>query len=85
MSPRPPQCICDLIDHGYELECDITVGNMSNGANKKRVSKNICVTETDVENFRRLDSSGHKICSQMVPSEAPSRFMPMLEAALKES
>lgn len=58
---------------------------MSNGANKKRVSKNICVTEADVENFNYLSGLGYKLYSQMVPSEAPSPFMPMLEAALKKS
>ena len=75
----------DLIRGGYELEADITVGNMSNGADKKRVSKNICVTEADVENFNYLSGLGYKLYSQMVPSEAPSPFMPMLEAALKKS
>lgn len=82
---KTPQCLCDLIDNGYQLECDITVGNMSNGADKKRVSKNICVTEKDVSNFHRLSDLGYKLYSQMVPSEAPSPFMPMLEAALKKS
>lgn len=81
---KTPQCILALIDQGYELESDVTVGNMSNGANKKRVSKNICVTEQDVEDFRRLDSLGYKLYSQMVPSEAPTTFMPMLENALKK-
>ena len=32
---KTPQCLCDLIRGGYELEADITVGNMSNGADKK--------------------------------------------------
>ena len=82
---KTPQCLCDLIRGGYELEADITVGNMSNGANKRRVSKNICVTEADVENFNYLSGLGYKLYSQMVPSEAPSPFMPMLEAALKKS
>lgn len=82
---KTPQCLCDLVDGGYQLETDITVGNMSNGANKKRVSKNICVTEEDVKNFRRLNDLGYRLLSQMVPSETPSEFMPMLEAALKES
>ena len=82
---KTPQCLCDLIDNGYGLECDVTVGNMSNGAGKKRVSKNICVTETDVKNFNRLQELGYQLYSQMVPSEAPSPFMPMLEAALKKS
>lgn len=82
---KTPQCICDLIDYGYHLEADVTVGNMSNGANKKRVSKNICVTEEDVKNFHRLNETGCKLFSQMVPSEAPSPFMPMLAAALKNS
>lgn len=81
---KTPQCICDLIENGYKLECDVTVGNMSNNANKKRVSKNISVTAEDVENFRHLNSLGHKLYSQMVPSESPTDFMQMLETALKQ-
>ncbi len=80
---KTPQCLLDLIDNGYQLECDITVGNMSNGAGKKRVSRNICVTEADVTNFRRLNDLGYKMYAQMVPSETPSPFMPMLEEAVK--
>lgn len=80
---KTPQCLLDLIDNGYQLECDITVGNMSNGAGKKRVSRNICVTEEDVTNFRRLNDLGYKMYAQMVPSETPSPFMPMLEEAVK--
>lgn len=82
---KTPQCLCELIEGGYKLETDVTVGNMSNGAGKMRVSKNICVTEEDVKNFHRLEELGYKMYSQMVPSEAPTPFMPMLEAALKES
>ena len=63
----------------------MTVGNMSNGAGKKRVNKNICVNEEDVKNFHRLNDEGYKLYSQMVPSETPSPFMPMLEAAVKEA
>ncbi len=82
---KTPGCLCQLIDNGYKLECDVTVGNMSNGAGKKRVNKNICVNEEDVKNFHRLNNEGYKLYSQMVPSETPSPFMPMLEAAVKEA
>ena len=80
-SPVP---ILKMAQLGYKAPF-VTVGNMSNGADKKRVSKNICVTEADEENFNYLSGLGYKLYSQMVPSEAPSPFMPMLEAALKKS
>ena len=81
---KTPQCLCDLLDNGYQLSGDIIVGNMSNGENKKRISKNICVTENDIKNFSRLNDMGYKLYSQMVPSEVPMLFMPMLEATLKK-
>ncbi len=82
---KTPGQLCQLIDNGYVFDCDVIVGNMSNGSGKKRVSKNIYVNEDDIKAFHRLNDEGHGLYSQMVPSETPSSFMQMLEAALKEA
>lgn len=80
---KTPGVICELIDNGYKLETEVTVGNMSNGAGKKRVSKSICVSEKDIKDFHCLNDLGIKLNSQMVPSEAPHPFMTMLLEAEK--
>lgn len=80
---KAPGEICALIDNGYRPECDITVGNMSYAPGKRRVSKNISVSEEDVENFRRLNDLGCRLSCQMVPSAAAVRFLPMMEQALE--
>lgn len=81
---KTPDNLIALIENGYKLECGVTVGNMSNGKDKKRVTNNICVTEQDAKDFQRLNELGYSLHSQLVPSTAPQEFMPLLEAALKE-
>lgn len=80
---KTPANIITLLDGGFKPQCEVTVGNMSNGEGKKRVTKNICVTEADISDFRQLDSQGIKLVQQLVPSEAATDFMPLLEAAEK--
>ena len=81
---KKPQCIVDLHDLGYQIQVPITVGNMSNDHTKKRIAKNISVTEEDVKNFRLLNDLGCTLVSQMVPSDVPAPFIPMMDAALGE-
>lgn len=80
---KVPGNIVTLVEQGYKLETEVTVGNMSNGANKKRVTKNICVTEQDIADFHKLADAGYSLVTQLVPSEAACAFMPQLAAAEK--
>lgn len=82
---KTPADLLKLIEGGYDLESTITVGNMSGGAGKKKISKHISVTPEDIEDFRKLDAMHYKIFLQTVPSETPTPFMKLLEDALKES
>ena len=81
---KTPANIIALTEGCFKPECDVTVGNMSNGEGKKRVTKNICVTEADIADFHQLNSQGIKLVQQLVPSEAATEFMPLLETAEKE-
>jgi PTS system mannose-specific IIB component len=81
---KTPGVIRELIENGYKLETGVTVGNISNGAGKIRVSKNICVSEKDIKDFHYLNDIGVKFHSQMVPSEAPHPFIEMLVEAEKQ-
>ncbi len=80
---KVPANLLTLVNEGFDLNCEITVGNMSNGEGKKRVTKNICVTEKDVEDFKELNNRGYHLLQQLVPSEAANEFMPMLMEAVK--
>ena len=73
-----------LIDQGYHLESDITVGNMSGGSGKKKICKHISVTPEDIEAFRKLDAMQYHLYQQTVPSETPAPFMKHLEDALAQ-
>jgi PTS system mannose-specific IIB component len=80
---KTPDQLVTLLDAGFEPGCEVTVGNMSAGEGKKRVTSNISVTEEDAKAFHRLADAGWKIVEQMVPTVAAQEFMPLLEAAEK--
>lgn len=82
---KDPSNLLTLIEKGYRLETDITVGNMSGGNGKVRITRNIAATPEEVEALRKLDSLGCKIFTQTVPSEVPAPFMPQLESALTQA
>ena len=81
---KDPSNLLTLLEKGFRPECDITVGNMSGGIGKVRVTRNIACTPGEVESFKKLDGMEIKLFSQTVPSEVPSPFMPQLESALKQ-
>lgn len=78
---KTPGNIVTLVENGFKPTCEITVGNMSNGAGKKRVTGNICVSEKDIADFNKLNEQGYKLVKQLVPSETAADFMPLLNAA----
>lgn len=81
---KTPGNLLRLIDQGYHLESDITVGNMSGGSGKKKICKHISVTPEDIEAFRKLDAMQYHLYQQTVPSETPAPFMKHLEDALAQ-
>lgn len=81
---KKPKVILDLHEYGFDLP-QVTVGNMSRADNKKTVAKSVSVSEEDVDCFRKLNELGVQLEYQMVPSDVPQAFMPMLEAAVKSA
>ena len=81
---KEPSNLVTLVEGGYKLPVDITVGNMSGGSGKKKVANHISVTDEDIAAFQKLNELGYNIVAQQVPSVSPQPFMPQLEAALKE-
>ena len=67
---KTPQCLCDLIRGGYELEADITVGNMSTKPGATQIRKTVFVSPEEKAAFAELVEMGIPIYSQMVPNEA---------------
>jgi len=78
---KTPSNLVTLLNNGFKFDCEVTVGNMSNGEGKKRVTNNICVTKDDIADFHKLADDGCRLVKQLVPSESASDFMPLLKAA----
>ena len=79
---KNPRVLWELHEKGFDVE-NITVGNMSKASDKIAVCKSVAVLPEDAEAFHKLDELGVKLEYQLVPSEAATDFMPMLNAALK--
>lgn len=76
---KTPGNVVALMEAGFKPDCDITVGNMSNGENKKKVTNNIAVTDQDITDFDTLNAKGCHLVKQLVPTEAASDLMPLLD------
>ncbi len=79
---KNPRVLWELHEKGFDVE-NITVGNMSKASDKIAICKSVAVLPEDAEAFHKLDELGVKLEYQLVPSEAATDFMPMLNAALK--
>ncbi len=79
---KTPKVLLELVERGFMLN-QITVGNMSRADHKITVAKSIAVTQEDIESFKKLNEHGVKLEYQMAPSDSPTDFMPLLEAAIK--
>lgn len=70
---KNPATVLELMDYGLVVQ-EITVGNMSNAKDKKKLSKSIFVSSGDIDDFKQIDSRGVKLTLQMVPSDVPENF-----------
>ena len=74
---KTPGPMLKTIKSGIELK-EITLGNMSGAAGRKRFNKNIFATEQEVQDFRDIVASGTDIYCQMVPSDAKDDIKKLL-------
>lgn len=76
---KKPQDLLEIMNLGYKIEVPITVGNMSHGQGKTRITRSVSVNQDDVDTFNKLRDHKIELVSQMVPSEAPSDFMKFID------
>lgn len=77
MIVRSPATLRALYDAGYHFDA-VNVGNMAKKEGSRAISKSVCVTDQDVENFRYLADKGVRLEVQRVPAEASASLMELL-------
>ncbi|MGL5656619.1 MAG: PTS N-acetylgalactosamine transporter subunit IIB [Fusobacteriaceae bacterium] len=63
-----PQDALKLIEGGVPIS-HINIGNIHMVPGKKQISKSVCVSDDDIEVFKKISAKGIKIEIQRVPSE----------------
>ena len=77
---KRPETLLHLWDAGVHIE-SVNVGNMSGRENSILIRKGLCVTQENVQAFRKLNDKGVKLTAQMVPSDPEADLIPLLEKA----
>jgi Phosphotransferase system, mannose/fructose/N-acetylgalactosamine-specific component IIB len=79
---KNPQDAIDLVELGVDIK-SINVGNMAHKEGTIQIKRSICVTEADIENFKKLAALGIEITSIMVPDEPITNLMDYIKKANK--
>lgn len=74
---RSPATLRALYDAGYHFDA-VNVGNMAQKEGSRAISRSVCVTPKDEEDFRYLADKGVRLVVQRVPSEASAQLMDLL-------
>ena len=80
---KNPKTLRDLHDKGLVLS-PVNVGNMSGKHGSVSVRRTVSVLPPDVENFVYLIDKGVEFYAQMVPSDNPVDFAPLVKAVVFE-
>lgn len=76
---KRPDRFLKLVEKGVKIDT-INVGNMSQTAETRSVTRSINVMDNDVADFKALNEKGVKLVSQMVPNDRAEDFMSLLKA-----
>lgn len=74
---KKPDTLLRLIEDGVKIQ-EINVGNMSQSASTRSITKSINVSDQDCEVFEKLNQKGVSLIAQMVPSDKAENFMNLL-------
>ncbi|HEL0605750.1 PTS sugar transporter subunit IIB [Streptococcus equi subsp. zooepidemicus] len=75
---RKQDSFLGLIQKGVAIS-ELNVGNMSQTPETRPVTRSINVVDEDIEAFKAISAKGTHLIAQMVPSDAPADFMPLLD------
>ena len=73
-----PQDVVKLVEGGVPIK-KVNIGNMHMSAGKKQVSKAVCVDDSDISAFRRLQELGVELEIRRVPSESAESINALFE------
>ncbi|EPH95706.1 putative fructose-specific phosphotransferase enzyme IIB component [Enterococcus faecalis 13-SD-W-01] len=74
---RRPDRLLKLMELGVPIT-EINVGNMSQSAATRSITKSINVEEEDIDVFQKLNEKKVRLYAQMVPSDRAEDFMSLL-------
>lgn len=77
---KGPKTLRGVLEAGWKFE-KVNVGNMSSKHGSVQVKRTVGVTPQDVEDFNYANDQGVVLYAQMIPSEEPVDFMPLLKTA----
>lgn len=72
-----PQDVLRLAEGGVPMEM-VNIGNMHMEPGKKQISKAVCVNQSDIDTFKKLNNMGIKLEIQRVPSEGKEDIMKLI-------
>ncbi|PZO94139.1 PTS sugar transporter subunit IIB [Streptococcus halichoeri] len=75
---KRPDRFRGLLEKGVSL-AEVNVGNMSQTAETRAVTRSINVVEQDIQDFDAIAAHGTKLIAQMVPGDSPAAFGPLLD------
>lgn len=75
---RKPDSFLGLIQKGVTIS-ELNVGNMSQTPETRPVTRSINVVDEDIEAFKAISAKGCHLIAQMVPNDAPTDFMTLLD------
>ncbi|MEA4811571.1 MAG: PTS sugar transporter subunit IIB [Anaerolineaceae bacterium] len=65
---KSPKAILQMIKGGYVFQ-DVNLGNLSSSPKRKRMSKNVSLSEEEIEIVKAIVASGANVYLQMLPGD----------------
>lgn len=65
---KHPTAVLNLIEAGYKLS-EVNLGNLGSSPTRKRISRNVSLSEAEVETVKKIEALGTRVYLQMVPGD----------------
>lgn len=65
---KHPTAVLELIEGGYKLP-EVNLGNLGSSPTRKRISRNVSLSESEAEIVKKIEALGSRVYLQMVPGD----------------
>lgn len=65
---KHPSSVLALMQAGYNLS-EVNLGNLGSSPTRKRISKNVSLSEEEIETVKQIQALGARVYLQMVPAD----------------